>query len=115
MTKILLNVLLNAVIISFLAYFLPGVSVDNFVTALLAALALSLIGAFIGPVVFLITLPLNLLTLGLFTFVLVALLVMLASYLVPGFTIDGFWPALLFGLVISLISLPFNTKVEEKT
>lgn len=110
--KIVINVLINAVLISLLAYLLPGVVVDNFLSALIAALVIAFIAAFVAPILFWLTLPLNALTLGLFTFVLIALLVLLAGMIVPGFRVEGFWPALVFGLVISLVSLPFTPEAK---
>lgn len=86
------------------AYLLPGVQVENFFAALVTALVLGLVNAFLRPVLILLTLPLNILTLGLFTLVINALLVMLAATIVPGFSVQGFWSALLFGIVLAVIS-----------
>jgi len=110
--KILLNLVINALIVMVLAYILPGVTVDGFFAALVTALVIAFVGAFIGPILFWLTLPLNVLTLGLFTFVLMALLVQLASFIVPGFNVEGFWPSLIFAIVISLVSVPFNPKAD---
>jgi putative membrane protein len=90
-----------AVIIT--AYILPGVKLSGFFAALVTALILGLINAFIKPILILLTLPLNILTLGLFTFVINALLIMLTSAIVPGFHVDGFWWALLFSLLLSVV------------
>ena len=86
------------------AYVLPGVHVTGFVAALIAALVLGLINAFVKPVLKVLTLPLNILTLGLFSLVLNALLVMLAAKIVPGFTIDGFLWAAIFAVVLAIVS-----------
>jgi len=85
------------------ALLLPGVSLDGFFTALLTALILGLINGVLRPVLFLFTLPLTILTLGLFLFVLNALMVLLAASIVPGFHVAGFWWALLFSLMVSII------------
>jgi putative membrane protein len=90
-----------AVIIT--AYILPGVKLSGFFAALVTALILGLISVFIKPLLILLTLPLNILTLGLFTFVINALMIMLTSAIVPGFHVDGFWWALLFSLVLSVV------------
>ena len=91
-----------AVIIS--AYLLPGVKVEGFFAALVTALVLGLLNTLIRPVLLLLTLPINLLTLGLFTFVINALLILMTSAIVPGFEVRNFGWALLFGLVLSIIN-----------
>ncbi|MFA4818152.1 MAG: phage holin family protein [Parcubacteria group bacterium] len=86
------------------AYFIPGVTVDGLKTALILAVVLGLINLIIKPILILITLPVNILTLGLFTFVINALLIMLASSIVKGFEVDGFLTALIFGIILSAIN-----------
>jgi putative membrane protein len=90
-----------AVIIT--AYILPGVKLSGFFAALVTALILGLVSTFVKPLLVLLTLPLNILTFGLFTFVINALMIMLTSAIVPGFQVDGFWWALLFSLVLSVV------------
>jgi putative membrane protein len=101
---ILLHWLVSGLAVIITAYLLPGVRVTGFFAALVTALILGLINAFIRPLLILLTLPLNILTLGLFTLVINALLIMLAAAIVPGFSVQGFWWALLFGLVLAIIS-----------
>ena len=101
---ILLHWLVSGLAVIITAYLLPGVRLTGFFAALVTALILGLINAFIRPVLILLTLPLNILTLGLFTLVINALLIMLAAAIVPGFSVQGFWWALLFGLVLAIIS-----------
>jgi putative membrane protein len=91
------------------AYILPGVSVDGIVAALVVAVILGAINAVLKPILIILTLPINILTLGLFTFVINALLVLLASSIVPGFYVDGFWWALLFAIVLSIINSFFHS------
>ena len=100
--RILLSWILSAVIIFLLSYILPGITVSGFMTALVVALVLGLVNAFIRPVFLLLTLPLNVLTLGLFTFVVNALLILLVAAIVPGFMVANFWWALLFSIILSL-------------
>lgn len=100
----LLNWLVSAAAVGITAYLLPGISLSGFFAALVTALILGLINAFIRPVLILLTLPLNILTLGLLTFVINALLVLLTAAIVPGFMVAGFWWALLFSLVLTLIN-----------
>lgn len=101
--------LVSGLAIIITAYLLPGVRVTGFFAALVTALVLGLINAFIRPVLILLTLPLNILTLGLFTLVINALLIMLAAAIVPGFSVQGFWWALLFGLVLAVINYALGT------
>jgi len=100
----LLQWLVSGLAIIITAYILPGVKVEGFFAALVTALILGLINAVIRPVLILLTLPLNILTLGLFTLVINALLIMLAAAIVPGFFVQGFWWALLFGLVLAIVN-----------
>ena len=104
MLNILVRWLILAVVIIFIAWLVPGISVDNFTTAMLACVVIGLINAFIRPVVEFVSLPVNFLTLGLFSFVINALLLMLAGYVTPGFQVDGFLSALLGSIVLSLLS-----------
>jgi putative membrane protein len=101
---ILVNWVVYAIAIALSAYLIPGVALDGIGTALIVAVVLGLINAIIKPILVILTLPVNFLTLGLFTFVINALLIMLTSSLVAGFRVDGFWWALLFGLVLSIVS-----------
>jgi putative membrane protein len=99
---------LNALAIFAAAYLLPGVLVDGFVTALLLSFILGFINVLLKPLLILLTLPITILTLGLFLFVINALMIMLAANFVPGFTVDGFWWALLFSLVLSALNVVFQ-------
>ncbi len=104
MIKIIVSWVLLALSIFLAAYLLPGIQVSDFVAALIAALALGVINALIKPILMVLTLPINILTLGLLTFVINALLVLFAAELVNGFTVDNFWWALLFSFVVSLLN-----------
>ncbi|CAH2032696.1 phage holin family protein [Trichlorobacter ammonificans] len=100
----LFNWLISGLAIVIAAYLLPGIRLSGFFAALVTALVLGLINAVIKPVLLLLTLPINLLTLGLFTLVINALLVLLTSKIVPGFQVDGFWWALAFSVVLTLVN-----------
>jgi putative membrane protein len=102
--EILISWILSTLVILVVSYLLPGVLLTGFVSALIVSLVLGLVNAFIKPFLVLITLPINILTLGLFTLVINALLIMLVSYLVPGFKVDGFWWALIFSVTLSITS-----------
>lgn len=85
-------------------FILPGVQLDGFLTAFVVAVVLGLINAVLRPIVLILTLPVNILTLGLLTLVIDAFLVMLAAWIVPGFELASFWWALLFALVLGLVN-----------
>src|SRR5512145_2631936 len=96
--------IVNALALLVLPYVVPSVQVASFGTALMVALVLGLINAVLRPLLILLTLPVTLLTMGLFIFVINALLFQLAGNLVDGFNVGGFWPALLGSIFYSLIS-----------
>jgi putative membrane protein len=104
MLNILLGWLVSAMMVIAVAYILPGVYVSGLLVALVVAIVLGLSNSIIRPLALLLTLPINILTLGLFTFVLDALLVMFCAVIVPGFTVNSFWWALLFALILSLVN-----------
>lgn len=109
MVNLIVRILISAFSVYVASLILPGVTINSFQTALIVAVVLGAINMFIKPVLILLTLPLTLLTFGLFAFVLNALLILLASNLVPGFTVDGLLWALTFSFVVSIISGFLNT------
>jgi putative membrane protein len=102
--KILVHLLISAVAVYVAARLLPGVTLDGFGTAVVVAVVLGLVNALLRPLLLLLTLPLNLMTLGLFTFVVIGGLVELTSALVPGFHVANFWWALAFALTLSAVN-----------
>ena len=105
MLNTILRWLAYALAIIFIAWLIPGISVEGFGSALLVAVVMALVNAFVKPVLQIISLPINVLTLGLFSFVLNALLFMLAGFITPGFEVDGFLSALFGSLILSLLAL----------
>ncbi|PIR62090.1 MAG: hypothetical protein COY81_04435 [Candidatus Pacebacteria bacterium CG_4_10_14_0_8_um_filter_43_12] len=106
--KVLLKLLLNALVIFAAAYVLPGVNVATYFTAVVVAIVLGLLNVILKPILVILTLPITILTLGLFSLVINTLIVLLASALVPGFEVISFWWALLFSLMVSLMSAFLN-------
>jgi putative membrane protein len=104
MMNLLLVWLVNTVSLIAVAYLMPSIRVDTFVTALIAALVLGLVNAVIRPILVLLTLPVTLLTLGLFIFVINGLLFWLVGSFVKGFVVDGFWAGFLGAIIYSVIS-----------
>lgn len=102
--KLILRWLITSAAIFAVPYLVPGVHIANFYAALIAALVIGLINMTIRPILLLLTLPITLLTLGLFTLVINGLMFWLTSTIVKGFSVDGFVPALLGSLVFWLIA-----------
>ncbi len=107
--NIILNILVSAVAVLVTGRLLSGVSVDGLGTAILVAVVLGIVNGLLGPALFFLTLPVNVLTLGLFTFVIIGALVMLTAALVPGFRVASFWWALGFAFVLSLVNSVFHS------
>ena len=108
MIVLLLDWLLATLAVAIAAYLLPGVMVDGFLAAAIAALVLGVVNALVRPLLLLLTLPLTILTLGLFTLVINAVLVLLTSAVVPGFSVANFWWAVLFSVVLVLVNVGIN-------
>ncbi len=106
--RILLKWVIMAAAVLIAAYFIPGVKVSSFFSALWVALFLGIVNLLLRPILILITLPINIVTLGLFTFVINAALILLASYVISGFEVGGFWWALLYGIVLSIVNYLLN-------
>lgn len=113
MKGLLLRWLIQTIAILFAAYVFKGIDITGFLPALAAAAILGILNAFLRPLLLLLTLPLNVLSLGLFTFVINAFLLSLVSYLIEGFTVQGFFPALFGSLFISLVSALLSLLVRD--
>lgn len=98
-----------AVILLGLSYVLPGITVTNFGWALLAVVVIGAVNLLVRPLLIIFTLPINILTLGLFTFVINALMIQFAAWLTPGFSVAGFWSALLFSVIFSMIKMALSS------
>ncbi|KKT72487.1 MAG: hypothetical protein UW69_C0091G0008 [Microgenomates group bacterium GW2011_GWA2_44_7] len=102
--RLIANLLINSLAVFISAYILPGVKVDSFLTAFIVAIVLGVVNAFVKPVLVFFTLPVTILTLGLFILIINALMILLVSALVPGFRVDNLGWAILFSVVLSLVS-----------
>lgn len=109
----LIRILVIAAVSFGLAHVLTGIHVDSFWTALVFAVVLAILNIFIKPLLILLTLPVTILTLGLFLFVINALVVLLASKFVNGFSIANFWWGLLFSLILSIITSILDRQMEK--
>lgn len=109
MLDLLVKWILFSLALIFTAWIVPGITFAGFMSAMAAVIVMGLVNIFIRPILLIFTLPLNFLTLGLFTFVINALMFLLVAKLVPGFTVVGF-PAALFGsILLSIFSLYINS------
>jgi putative membrane protein len=112
--NLIIRILLTAVAVVILAKFLPGVAVEGFTSAIIVAVVLGLLNIFIKPILVLLTLPITVVTFGLFLLVINALIILMANSFIDGFTVDGFWIALLFSLLLSLLqSILFSVLKED--
>ncbi|OGK17864.1 hypothetical protein A3G67_02980 [Candidatus Roizmanbacteria bacterium RIFCSPLOWO2_12_FULL_40_12] len=102
--EILMRALVNGLAVWITSYVLPGVNVDGFLTAIIVAVILGIVNAVLKPLLILLTIPITVLSLGLFIFVINALLILLVAKIVPGFTVESFWWALGFSLVLSIVN-----------
>lgn len=109
---IVVKILLGGVAVLVAGFLLPGVHIDTWLTGFLLAALLILINVTIKPLMVVLTLPLTILTLGLFLLVINALTILLAEYIIPGFVVENFWWALLFAIVLSLINALFGNNLS---
>ena len=110
----LIRVLVNAMAIWLATEIVPGIVARSATTVVVAALVLGLVNAVVRPVLLVLTLPLTLVTLGLFLFVLNAICLWLTSAVVPGFAVHGFWPAFWGALIVSALSWAVNGFVSDR-
>ena len=114
MPGILIRWLTTTAAILATAYVLDGIRVSGFFSAIFASATLGILNAFFRPIALLLTLPINILSLGLFTFIINALMLKMASGLIPGFDVYGFWTAIFGSFLISVISWLLNSFISEQ-
>ncbi|MDT7829597.1 phage holin family protein [Pricia sp. S334] len=112
--KLILRVLLSGLAVVILSKILPHVSVDSYFTAIVVAIVLSLLNLIVRPILVILTLPVTILTLGLFLLIINAIIILLADNLISGFSVDGFWWALLFSLLLSFLQSLLYSLLDEK-
>lgn len=109
---LIINLLVSTIAILISAYLIPGVTVNGFTTALLLSIVLGVINITLKPLLHLLALPITIVTLGIFALIINALLILVASSIVPGFRVDGFIAALLFSIVLSVVNLVLHNLVK---
>jgi len=102
--KILVKIIISAFAVMLTSYLLKGVKIDGFLTALIVAAVLALLNNLLKPLLIILTIPITFFTFGLFLLVINAAMIMLASNIVPGFKVEGFWWALGFSIILSIIT-----------
>lgn len=113
--KIFLKILLTALAVIILASILPGITINSYITAVFVAITISLLNMFVRPLLVFFTLPATIVTLGLFLFVINAIIILLAGNLITGFAVSGFFTALLFSVLLSIFrSFLFSLLKEDK-
>jgi putative membrane protein len=109
----ILKILLTAVAVLVIAYLLPGVDVDDYGTAIWVAFIVGILFSILKPILVILTLPVTILTLGLFLFVINAALILLANHWIDGFSVSGFWTALLFSILLSFFESVLQKLIEK--
>lgn len=110
----LLNLVISAIVVFVLAYILPGIKIDGFGSAFILAIVLGLLNSFVKPILNIISFPINVITLGLFSFVITAIIILLASAIMGNrFVVVNFWYALLFGVVLGIVQSVFGGLFED--
>ncbi len=110
--KYFFRMIINSMIIVILAYILPSIFIDGFVTALKVALILSLLNTFIKPIFIILTFPITILTLGLFLLIINTIMVLITDHFIDGFKISSFLGALFFSIVLSIIQGLVHKTIE---
>lgn len=111
--KMILRILLSALAVVILSKVLPNVFVDNYFTAIVVAIVLSLLNFIVKPILVIFTLPVTIVTFGLFLLIINAIIILLADNLIDGFSVDGLWWALLFSLLLSLLQSVLFSLLKE--
>lgn len=109
----IIKILIIAVAAFVAAYLLPGVNIIDLKTTLIVALVLALLNTFIKPILVILTIPITIITLGLFLLIINAIMVKLADYFIDGFTVDGWVAAILFSLIVSIVTYILDKIVDR--
>lgn len=111
--KTLIKLLLTALAVIVLGYLLPGVAVTSFFTAFIVAIVLALLRLIVKPILIIFTLPITIITFGIFLLFINAIIILIADYFVGGFAVDGIWWALIFSLLLSLFQSMLFALIKE--
>lgn len=112
--KFLAQLVVSALAVIITSFILPGVHMDSAVTGVLVAIVLSVLNTILKPILVILTIPITIFTLGLFLLIINATMILLAGEIVPGFSVNGFWTAFFFSIILSLVTSIFNMLVREE-
>lgn len=112
--NLVLRIIITSIVAFGLSYVLGGVAMDSFWTAILLAIVLAILNAIVKPILVVLTFPITIVTLGLFLFVINALIILLADKILDGFDVRNFWWALLFGLLLSFLTSLLYTEKKDR-
>ncbi len=111
--KLLTKLLLNAIAVFVISYFLNGVHLDGYITAFIVAVVLSVLNLFVKPILIILTLPITIVTLGLFLLIINALIILLADKLIDGFSVNSIWIAVLFSILLSVLQSILHSLLKD--
>lgn len=109
----IVKLLLNGLAVVLTSYLLGGVSIDGFFTAVIVAAILSVLNVVVKPILLLLTIPITIMTLGLFILVINAIIILIADFFITGFYVDNFWWALLFSIILAIINAIFEDMAKK--
>ncbi|AXO80322.1 phage holin family protein [Olleya aquimaris] len=113
--NLIIRLLINAIAVFALAHVLNGVYLDNYVTAIIVAIVLSILNLIVKPILVILTLPITILTLGLFLFVVNGLMILLADKFIDGFAVSSIWTAILFSILLSILQWLLQSFIKTDT
>ncbi len=111
--KSIVKILLTAIAVVVLSKLLPGVAVDGFLTAIIVAIIIALLKFIVRPILVILTLPITIITFGLFLFIINAIIILIADYFIGGFDVSGIWIALLFSILLSIFQSILFTLIRD--
>ncbi len=111
--KLIIRLLLNALAVVLLSKLLNGVSVDGYTTAVIVAIVISLLNIFVKPILVILTIPVTIVTFGLFLLVINAFIIYLASHLIGGFSVNSVWTAIIFSILLSILQSILHSLLKE--
>lgn len=111
--NILLRMLISGIAVILTSWLLPGVYIESSLSALIVAIVLAVLNSILKPILVVLTIPVTIITFGLFLLVINAIIILIASSIVPGFIVEGFWWALIFSIILSFISYLLGLNYES--
>ena len=111
--KLIMKLILSALAVILIAKLLPGVSLDNYTTAIIVAAVIAILNVLVKPILIIFTLPITIVTLGLFLLIINAIIILLADKLIDGFGVSSIWTAVLFSFLLSILQSMLHSLIKE--